>query len=156
MRGLGKRSAALVVAVAVAMTLAACGSDAPPTHADFRRQVNAQCRAVRKAVTKLAPAADATPEEMIRAGRRALVRQRAAVRTIAAIARPPDERARIARWLALVQRALDAVASSLDAQARIDLSAANQANGTGTALVQQADTEARALGVDDCVTSTPG
>lgn len=107
-------------------------------------------------MTKLAPAAGVTPEVMVRAGRRALDRQRAAARVIAAIPRPPGDRAQIARWLDLVRRALAAVATSLDAQARVDLPAANQANGSGTALVQRADTAARGLGLVDCVTSTTG
>ncbi len=104
----------------------------------------------------MGPAPGATPEAMIRSGRRALVRQRAAIRTIAAIPQPPDERPRVARWLVLVRRALDTVGASLDAQARVDLTAADRANSAGTALVQRADLAARALGLDDCVTAAAG
>jgi len=111
---------------------------------------------VHQAVAKSAPAAAAPPVALIRAGRAALTRQRAALRTIAAVPPPPADKQRVARWLSLVRRALDAVGGSLDAQARVDLAAANTANRTGTALVDRADQEAHALGIDDCVTPTVG
>ena len=111
---------------------------------------------MRKAVTAAAPAAGAAPAVLIRAGRAALVRQRAALRTIAAVPQPPVDARRIARWLTLVRRAFVAVGRSLDAQARVDLAAANKANSVGTALVARADQDARTLGLDDCVASTTG
>ena len=146
----------MTVAVVLVAVLAACGSDPAPTRADFRSRVNSECRAVRKAVRKVDAPAGAGPAVLIRSGRRALVLQRAAVRNIAAVPRPLADRARITRWLAGLRRALDSVGGSLDAQARVDLAAANQANATGAALVQRAEHEARALGLDDCVTPTTG
>ena len=137
----------------VMLATAACSSASTPNRADYRRRVNAECRDARAAVASTTPATGATPARMIAAGRRALARQREAVTAIATIARPPRQRRQIAQWLALVQRALESVEKSLDAQARVDLVAANRANAVGTALVDQADAAARQLGFRDCVSS---
>ncbi len=129
-----------------------CSSDAPKTAAQYRSEVNAVCRATRRAVAEHPNADIADPVALVKSGERALVDQRDATRSLQAL-RPPAQLLRAAHaWLALIGRALDAVDDSLRAQARSDLSAAEHANATASRFVVAADAAARALGVSDCAT----
>ena len=145
------------VSLAVALGFPACSSsssgDAPTTAAQYRREVNAVCRATRTAVAELPKADSGDPVALVKSGQRALVDQRDAERSLQAL-RPPAQLSRATRaWLTLVGRALDAVDASLRAQARSDLTVAEQANATASELVVAADTAARGLGASDCATA---
>jgi len=145
----------MVLVGIVALGTSSCQGDPVPTRADYRRRVNAECRDAHAAVALTTPGAVADAERLIAAGRRALVLQRRAAASIAELSRPPSQRRGIARWLNLVRSTLDSAGASLDAQARLDLAAANRANAAGAALGKRADGAARRLGFDDCVTSSP-
>ena len=142
------------VSLAVALGIPACTSSngAPKTAVQYRREVNAVCRATRAAVAELPKANSADPKALVKLGQRALVDQRDAARSLQAL-RPPAQLARATRaWLVLVRNALDAVDASLRAQVRSDLGAAEQANATASKLVLAADGAARELGASDCAT----
>ena len=142
------------VSLAVALGIPACtsSSGAPKTAAQYRREVNAVCRATRTAVAELPKAGSADPVALVKSGQRALVDQREAARSLQAL-RPPAQMSRATRaWLALVGSALDAVDASLRAQARSDLAGAEKANATASKLAIAADAAARELGASDCAT----
>ncbi|MEO6468102.1 MAG: hypothetical protein ABIP21_03300 [Acidimicrobiia bacterium] len=140
------------VGLAVALSVSGCSSDAPKTAAQYRREANAVCRAARRAVAELPEVNGADPVALVESGRRALVDQRDAARSLHAL-RPPASLSRAARaWLELVGRGLNAIGDSLRAQAKSDLPAAERANASASKLVLEADAAARALGVSDCAT----
>lgn len=138
--------------LAVALSFSGCSSDAPKSAAQYRREVNAVCRAARRAVAELPKVNGADPVALVKSGRRALVDQRDATKSLHAL-RPPTPLSRAAHaWLVLVGRALNAIDDSLRAQERSDLTAAERANASASKLVLEADAAARGLGVSDCVT----
>lgn len=140
------------VCVAAALGFTGCGGDAPRTAAQYRHDVNAVCRATRRAVAARPKPNAADPVALVKSGQRALVDQRDATRSLQAL-RPPAQLKRAAEaWLALVERALHAVDASLRAQARSNLTAAARLNATASTLVVAADAAARQLDVSDCAT----
>jgi hypothetical protein len=140
----------MVGAVALLAIAAACNS-APPTRADYRRQVRAICRATGAAAPR-PTTTDAA--ELVAAGRRSVARQRRALHDIEALRVPAADEGTIGRWLALVRRTLDAADRSLAAQADGDLAAAARANAEGAALAARASEVATPLGVPECASST--
>ena len=140
------------MAFAVALGFTGCSSDAPRTAAQYRHEVNAVCRAARRAVAELPKANAADPVALVKAAQRALVDQRDAARSLEALRRPAQLSRAARAWLALVGRALNAIDDSLRAQAQSDLTAAERANASASKLVLEADAAARALGVLDCAT----
>lgn len=148
------RPSAVALLVLTAL-LGACGSSGPPSPADYHRDVNAICRSTRIAIAHLPKANVANPAALMKAGQRALVMERDAVRKVAVLTPPAGEERAVRHWLDLVSRALNSVETSLRAQRAGDLEAASRANTEGTRLVTQADQAAGALKVRDCATPAP-
>ena len=137
--------------------LAACGGSGGGalSEPDFRREANAVCRSTRSAIAHL-PKADAeNPPALVNAGKRALAKEREAVRELAGLHAPTTVERSVLRWLRLVGRALDSVDASLRAQGHGDLAAASRANAEGSRLVTAADAAARGLRVSECATPAP-
>lgn len=91
----------------------ACSSDSPVAVADYRREMNSVCRTTHAAVARIPEADAGDPTALPKAGRRALIAQRDAVRALRAVRVSPQSAPAVRKWLALVQHALDSVDSSL-------------------------------------------
>lgn len=141
--------------ILLTLVVGGCSSDSPLSPAEYRRAVGAVCRSTTAAVAAL-PAPDPLHvDRMIRVGRRAVARQRDSLRQIQALDAPTRDERRVARWLDLVGRVLDASDASLRAQSIADLTAAGRANVKGAALSSRADAVARSLHLSSCATPLP-
>jgi hypothetical protein len=150
------RRAIGVVPIALSILLgsvaAGCSTDPPLSRAEYRAAAQAICRAT-TGDTPPPPATD-DPAELRAAGRRSVARQRAALEEIQSLDAPSRDERRVAAWLGVVRRTLDAADRSLDAQERGDLGAADEANARGVLLAARADELATRLQLTDCVAAT--
>jgi hypothetical protein len=141
---------ALVGAV-VALLAVACSGGGGTTKADYLKDANAVCRGAAKQVAALRIPGRADVASMPRAAANVVAVQRRALARLKAIKPPKQDRARIARWIALVDQTIGQADLSARAQKDGDIPRAIAANANGTALDHRADDIARAYGLRMCV-----
>ena len=137
----------MLATVALALATFGCSGDSSVGPSEYRRQLARVCRDLRHQMAAVPDPSGATSDQLVRAGRRALARQRTALDRLRAVPAPGADRHRVAQWLVAVDAALDAGRASLDAQARGDLAAARAANARGLAASTRAAARARTLRV---------
>jgi hypothetical protein len=146
-----KGARAGVGAAALAVVLAACSGSDGVTEAEYVRQANAVCRDGARRIAALRIPGRADVESMPQRASEVVTLQRRALARLRAIRPPEDDRAEIAKWIALVDQTVDQAEVSAESQRDGDISRALTANVNGAALDQRADELAEAYGLDDCV-----
>ncbi len=142
---------ALVGAAVVALLVAACGAGGGASKADYVKQANAVCRDAAKQVAALRIPGRADVTAMPKAAAEVVAVQRRALDRLRAIKPPKADRARIAKWVALVDQTIDQADLSAAAQKHGDIQRAITANANGSALDRRADEIARGYGLRMCV-----
>lgn len=135
----------------IVVLLAACGGGGGTTKADYVAKANAVCRQAAKEVAALhLPAPDdvaSTPK----VAAKVVVVQRSALERLQGIKAPKQDRAEIAKWIALVDQTIDQAEMSAQSQKDGDIKRAVTANVNGAALDHRADELARSYGLRGCV-----
>jgi len=148
--------AALLMVAWAPIVVAGCSTDQSLSALEYRARAQHECRQLRRRTAAVAPPASNATSEFVRVGRRTLTLQRAALGRIQTLDAPSAQERTVGRWLDRVDAALDASAASLQAQSDGDLAAARSANARGAAATVRADGLARSLGIEACVSPTPG
>jgi hypothetical protein len=140
-----------LVGAGVALLVVACSGGGGTTKADYVKQANAVCRDAAKQVAAVRIPGRADVASMPRVAADVVGVQRRALIHLKAIKPPKQDRARITRWIALVDQTIDQADLSAKAQKDGDIPRAIAANANGTALDHRADDIARAYGLRMCV-----
>jgi hypothetical protein len=135
----------------VVLFLVACGGGGGATKADYVRRANAVCRDAAKQVAELTTASRENVRDTAKAAAKVVEAQRAALERIRAIKPPKQDRAEIAKWIALVDQTIDQAELSARSQKYGDITRAVTANVNGAALDRRADELAREYGLRACV-----
>jgi hypothetical protein len=145
-----KRSA-LLLALAVAGALSACGGGGPPlTHREFARDVARICRRANARVDRIDVPTISTPRQAADAFERIEVTERAALVELRRLVPPKGVTADVEKWLAVLDQMLDEVAVVRDALRRGDVFSALETAARAMTLDERARDLARALRVQPC------
>ncbi len=135
-------------AVAAGLLLAACGGGGGLSKADY---VDEGERDLQDAARKVAAIDAARPrsdvDQLPKVADEVVAVQRKALDRLKAVKAPKEDRARIAKWIALVDQTIDQAEVSAKSQRDGDITRAMTANINGAALDRRADQLARSYGM---------
>jgi hypothetical protein len=137
--------------VAAGLLLAACGGGGGLSKTDYVAKANAVCRDAAAKVTALDASGQSDVAQLPKVAGQVVAVQRKALDRLEAIKAPKEDRAEIARWIALVDQTIDQAEVSARSQRSGDITRAIAANLNGAALDKRADQLARSYGLRRCV-----
>jgi hypothetical protein len=138
-------------AVAAGLLLTACGGGGGLSKAEYVAKANAICREAAAKVATLDAPGQSDVAHLPKVAGEVVAVQRKALDRLQAIKAPKEDRAEIARWIALVDQTIDQAEVSARSQRSGDITRAIAANLNGAALDKRADQLARSYGLRRCV-----
>ncbi len=146
----------VIALVGLGLVGAGCSSSGTTaSRSQFRRAANAVCAAADAKAAKVATPSPVDGPGIASTVSAVVAIERAALRQLEQLIRPPADSRDITRWFADVRRTIDATAAVGVASGKGDFAAAASARDRGNGFAATADQFARSFGLDECA-SSPG